>query len=107
MARPLINSFAMKLGVVPYLNCIPLIDGLEIPIFKSPPATLAKQASAEDIILAPIVQAFEEPGWFLLANCGIGSWGPVETVRFFLEDSGPLELDVESKTSVALLKILQ
>lgn len=103
----------MRLGIVPYLNSFPLVYGLDLPLYQAPPSIIVKEAADEDIILAPIVAAFIDPGWYLLDGVGIGSFGPVETVKLFLKDEHitienlkSIYLDQESLTSVALLKIL-
>ena len=96
----------MKLGIVPYLNCTPLVDGLKCPTYKAPPALLATQAAPEDLILAPIVQAFEEPGWHLMEGCGIGSFGPVDTVKLFFNWDTPSNV-IPAKAGIQdLLKTL-
>lgn len=103
----------MRLGVVPYLNCLPLVSGFPAEIYEAPPAQLASVAAPEDIILAPIVAAFADPAWHLLEGVGIGSLGAVDTVKLFFTSSAitpqnikAIYLDSESKTSVALLKVL-
>ncbi|MDO8526916.1 MAG: MqnA/MqnD/SBP family protein [Deltaproteobacteria bacterium] len=103
----------VKLGTVPYLNALPLVSGIDCEIYTAPPALLARQAAENDIILAPIVTAFLDPSWHLLEGVGIGSFGAVETVRLFLNDTNvtiqnlnTIYTDLESLTSVALLKIL-
>ena len=103
----------MRLGIVPYLNALPLVTGLDCEIFRAPPAELARLAKPDDIILAPIVAAFLDPSLYMLEGVGIGSFGPVETVKLFFNKPGinihnlkTISLDRESKTSVALLKIL-
>lgn len=103
----------MKLGIVPYLNAFPLVYGLECEKFVAPPAQLSQMARSDDILLAPIVTAFMNPGWYLLDECGIGSFGPVETVKLFFRGSNitiqnlkSIYLDKESLTSISLLKIL-
>lgn len=103
----------MRLLIPPYTNCIPLVEGLPHQIVKKFPSLLTHQSMENDLILAPIVTAFEEPGWFLLEGVGIGSFGPAQTVKLFMkngkatpQDIKTIFLDGESKSSVALLKIL-
>lgn len=103
----------MRLGIVPYLNTRPLVYGLEGEIYQATPARLPSLASEEDIILAPVVAAFEDPSWCLLEGVGIGSFGPAETVRLFfnhpeitIQKIKKIALDIESKTSNMLLKTL-
>ena len=120
----------MRLGIVPYSNAKPLIAGLDCPIFEAPPSQLPSLAGPDDIILGPIVVAFEDPSLYILEGAGIGSFGPVETVKLFfnkpmdvipalcpctgqapagiqfLQEIRSISLDGESKTSAALLKVL-
>lgn len=113
MARGLIGVTVMRLGVVPYLNCLPLVSGFPCEIYSAPPAQLATLAKPDDIILGPIVTAFSDPSWYLLEGVGIGSFGPVDTVRLFfnnkditIQNINKIYLDNESSTSAALLKVL-
>ena len=103
----------MRLGVVPYFNAFPLIYGLPFEKYFAPPALLNQIAEPEDIILAPIVGAFLDPAWYLIEGLGIGSFGAVETVKLFFMNNGitpynikKIYIDPESRSSVALLKIL-
>lgn len=101
------------MGTVPYLNALPLVDGLPFEIYKASPVALVNQAKDNEIILAPIVTAFKDSSWYLIDGIGIGSFGPVETVKLFfrngdttIQNLKSIYLDQESLTSVALLKIL-
>ncbi|MDO8493710.1 MAG: MqnA/MqnD/SBP family protein [Deltaproteobacteria bacterium] len=110
----------MRLGIVPYLNAIPLTAGLDCPVYKAAPARLASLAERNDIILAPTVTSFLEEGWYLLEGPCIGSWGAVETVKLFFNKTphpfplpegrgrkpAKIYLDEESLTSAALIRIL-
>lgn len=103
----------MRLGIVPYLNAFPLVYGLECEKFVAPPAKLAQMAASEDIVLAPIVAAFQDDSWHLIDGIGIGSFGPVETVKLVfkntsttIENVRSIYMDEESQTSKALLKII-
>lgn len=103
----------MRLGIVPYLNAFPLVYGLDAEIYTAPPAKLPQIAKPDDILLAPIVTSFIDPSWYLIDGFGIGSFGPVDTVRLFFKDNNItienimlINLDKESKTSKALLKII-
>lgn len=103
----------MRLGTVPYSNCIPLIHGLPCDIFKAPPSQLAQLAGPDDIIMAPVVTAFFDPDWYLIEGVGIGSFGAVDTVKLFFRNKNAtiqniktIYLDSDSLTSLNLLKIL-
>jgi len=104
-----------KLGAVPYLNALPLIHYLKDRPRLEPPAPLARllKIGELDIATAPIVTLFENPQYSLVPGVCIGSNGPVGSVKvFFLEPGVDLTnvrtiyLDMESKTSALLLKVL-
>jgi len=104
-----------KLGAVPYLNALPLIHYLKEQPRLEPPAPLARllKIGEIDIATAPVAALFENPHWTLVPGACIGSNGPVGSVKvFFLEPGLTLEnvrtiyLDMESKTSALLLKVL-
>lgn len=104
-----------KLGAVPYLNALPLIHYLKERPRLEVPAALARllKIGEVDIATAPVAALFENPHYTLLPGACIGSNGPVGSVKvFFLEPGVTLEnvrtiyLDMESKTSALLLKVL-
>jgi chorismate dehydratase len=104
-----------KLGAVPYLNALPLIHYLKERPRLEPPAPLARllKIAEVDIATAPVVTLFENPSYSLVPGVCIGSNGPVGSVKvFFLQAGVTLEnvrtiyLDMESKTSALLLKVL-
>lgn len=107
----------VRLGVVSYLNALPLIEGLEklegASLSLAPPADLLDLLldGAVDLALAPVIEAIRAPEPVALAPAGgIGSAGETLTVRLF--SAAPIDAitrvhaDVESRTSVALLRIL-
>lgn len=105
----------MRFGAVPYLNAIPLIHGLPWEVRKAPPATLDRllKIGELDLATAPIVTLFENPGYSLVPGVAIGSGGPVKSVRLVFQKEGmalgdlrSIYLDMESRTSVILLKVL-
>ncbi len=106
-----------RLGLVPYLNVLPLIEGLETAIpqsqwIRATPRELGRLLSAGEIDLAtlPIFEALRSNGYRLLPGCAIGSDGPVRSVQLF--SSCPLNrirrvlLDSASLTSVHLARIV-
>lgn len=104
-----------KLGAVPYLNALPLTHYLKERPILAPPAALARllRIGEVDIATAPIVTYFENPHYTLVPGICIGSRGPVQSVKLFfsspdttVENVKTIYLDVESKTSALLLKIL-
>lgn len=105
-----------KIGVVPYLNALPLCRYLSHPVTFGTPVELDRQMSDEslDIALLPVLSLFKNPHYTPLFNAGlIQSAGPVESVVLFYKKklSHPkqiqsVRLSTESKTSIALFKII-
>jgi len=104
-----------KLGAVPYLNALPLIHYLEEKPTLAPPAPLARllRIGQVDIATAPITTFFENPNYSLVPGICIGSNGPVRSVKLFftsdkinVENVQSIYLDMESRTSALLLKVL-
>lgn len=104
-----------KLGAVPYLNALPLIHYLKERPVLAAPSGLARllQIGEVDIATAPVVALFENPDYSLIPGICIGSNGRVESVKLLFRDPSitvenvrSIYLDVESKTSALLLKVL-
>jgi chorismate dehydratase len=104
-----------KLGAVPYLNALPLIHYLKERPRLEPPAPLARllKIGEVDIATAPVAALFENPRFSLVPGVCIGSNGPVGSVKVFFTGPGldltnvrTIYLDMESKTSALLLKVL-
>lgn len=104
-----------KLGAVPYLNALPLIHYLEKKPTLAPPAALVRllKTGAVEIATAPITALFENPHYSLIPGICIGSSGPVRSVKLFFrskeinaENIRSITLDIESRTSALLLKVL-
>jgi chorismate dehydratase len=104
-----------KLGAVPYLNALPLIHFLEEKPTLAPPAPLVRllRIGQVDIATAPITTLFEYPHYSLVPGICIGSSGPVRSVKLFfssnditIENIRSIYLDMESRTSALLLKVL-
>ena len=79
----------MRLGVVSYLNTLPLACGLErfLPgatLVRTSPAEIARELEAGnlDVGLVPVAAWFERPDWTLIPGLGIASQGPVGSVVF-------------------------
>ncbi|MBI2980800.1 MAG: menaquinone biosynthesis protein, partial [Deltaproteobacteria bacterium] len=105
----------MRLGAVPYLNALPLTHGLPWEVRRAPPAALDRllKIGELDLATAPIVTLFENPDYSLVPEVAIACRGPVKSVRLIFQkegmtlgDVGSIYLDMESKTSAMLLKIL-
>ncbi len=104
-----------KLGAVSYLNALPLIHNLPERPVLAPPAALARllRIGEVDIATAPVTTLFENPHYTLIPGVCIGSNGPVQSVKLFFTRPGvdmrnvrSIYLDMESNTSIQLLKIL-
>lgn len=104
-----------KLGAVPYLNSLPLIHFLQERPTLAVPAALTRllRIGQIDIATAPVTTLFENPDYTLVPGICIGSNGPVRSVKLFFhsekvtaENIRSIYLDMESRTSVLLLKVL-
>lgn len=104
----------MRVAVVGYINALPLTWGLPWPIDRLVPAALAGDAlQAYDLILAPVVTAWESPAWEILNDApAIGCCGAVGSVRLEftlgkdLATALTFALSPESRTSNLLLAVL-
>ncbi len=105
------------LGIVPYLNAVPLVEELPPEVVRRPgdPAVLATWLAegAVDAALLPVAEALRGVGEGFLGGYGIAGDGPVDSVLAFLPRPGPpatwpgrVVLDPASRTSVALLRVL-
>lgn len=110
-------SEPIRIGIVRYLNTLPLVEGLDklgaIELVPAVPSRLAGMlASGEvDIALASIVDAVQSPVPFAVLPCGmIGCDGPTLTVRLFSteppERLDRVYADTDSHTSVILCRLL-
>ena len=108
-----------RIGSVPYLNALPLLEGLESsigsPIVFDTPARLHERVCQGeiDVALLPVVSFLEHQELKIIPGSGIVSHGPVRSVKAFHEKRGynlsksrRIFLDTDSKTSCRLLKLL-
>ena len=108
-----------KVSAVSYLNTIPFIYGLKqsklieiIDLYLDYPAICAdKLISKEvDIALIPVVAIPQLENAYIISDYCIGSDGEVDTVCLYsdvpIQEIESIALDYQSRTSVALLKIL-
>lgn len=105
------------LGVVSYLNALPLYRTLEVDhsdqftCIHKPPSQLVPllQAGEVDAALIPIVEYLRGVGECLVPDCAIASDGAVRSVKLFARAPLPqvrrVAVDTSSRTSVALLRI--
>ena len=116
--RP-VNDKKIRVGIVNYLNTLPLIYGLERPPIKDKielvgayPAKLAQMlASGEiDLGLIPVAAIPQLPTWHLVGDYCIGTEGEIASVCLFSEvpmhEIKKVYLDYQSRSSVALLRWL-
>ena len=109
----------LKISAVSYLNTIPFIYGLKqsklvdtIDLHLDYPAICAdKLINGEvDIALVPVVIIPQLENAYIISDYCIGSDGEVDTVCLYsdvpIEEVQTIALDYQSRTSVALLKIL-
>jgi chorismate dehydratase len=116
----------IRLGVVPYLNALPLYHTLQqhmmqqhalqastqVEVVRAVPSQLAPQlARGEcDIALIPIVEHFRGVGESVISDACIGSSNEVRSVLLFhrlpLQEITSVAVDASSRTSVALLRIV-
>lgn len=110
-----------RLGVVPYVNALPLWVPLErglvstqhtFTFHKAVPDRLARDlvSGAVDVALLSVVEALKNRRLKILDGVCISSFGPVETVQLFhrrpLDQCGRIALDRDSRTSSIVAKIL-
>ncbi len=105
----------MKLAAVPYINALPLIYYLKEHPRLAPPAALERllKIGEVDLATAPITTLLLNPEFRIVPGLAIGTRGPVQSVRLILKKPGmaladvrSIYLDMESRTSVLLLKVL-
>lgn len=108
----------LRLGIVPYLNVLPLLEGLDRDFpagnwVRATPRELAEMLEAQAIDVA-IVSSHEglrrAPAYRLVPGACIGSEGPVRSVMLYskvpLAHARTVLLDRASLTSIHLCRIL-
>lgn len=101
-----------SIGAPPYLNCKPLIYGIESEVKLAVPSRLTDlfQKRQLQVVLAPVVEFFRNPRAVILPDIAIASDGPVGSVRFFYKnkphDVRKVALDSSSRTSEMLLRLI-
>lgn len=106
----------IRIGCVPYLNTLPLIEGLEhwkdAALVPAAPSRLVDMLRAKqvDVALASIIDAIDQPDLLALPVGMIGCDGATLTVRLFsrvpFKDITTLHVDAESHTSSALARVI-
>jgi len=104
-----------RLGVVSYLNAVPLVHGLEadprFEIVRDVPSRVADALHAGEVDLGVIPSIEYAAGdYAIVPGVAVASRGPVRSVCLFhrgpLQDIRRVALDSSSRTSAALLRIL-
>lgn len=117
MTAPLNNPPPIRLGVVPYLNILPLIEGLDAKIprsnwIRATPRELAGLLGSGELDVAslPIYEVLRDGGYSLLPGCAIACDGAVRSVQVFSKVPIPqirnMLLDRASLTSANLARIV-
>ena len=111
----MVSDRPLRLGVVSYLNAVPLVHGLEadprFSLVRDVPSRIAERLHAGEIDLGMIPSVEYAAGdYAIVPGIAIASRGPVRSVNLFhrrrLEGVRRVALDASSRTSVALAKIL-
>lgn len=116
MTSPLTPSgVPLRLGVVSYLNAAPTVHGLDrdpgFRLIRDVPSRVADllHAGEVDLGLIPSIE-YAAGDYAIVPGVAIGSRGPVRSVSLFhrvpLEAVRRVALDVSSRTSVALARVL-
>ena len=116
-SNPSDRSQAMRLGVVSYLNTLPLVAGLDrvpgVELVPDVPARLADRlvAGETDLSLCSVIDHQRSESPLDLVPVGqIGCEGETRTVALFsrepMDRLEEVACDVESHTSVALLRVI-
>ena len=115
--RPLTTK--IRIGAVSYLNTRPLVFGLEqgvgedrIDLSYDVPARLADRmlAGQLDVALMPVIELARLPELEIIPGLAIGTFGPSRSVLLIsrkpIEAVESIALDIESRTSNALVQVL-
>lgn len=106
---------AYRVGCVPYVNALPLVVGLaedDVEVVFDVPSRLATLLDAGEVQAALVssIEALRRPGARVVDGIGIGSFGPVESVRLFSKVPygmiQTLALDQSSLTSNRLAQVV-
>ena len=117
------HTSELRVGIVPYLNMLPLVHGLEglklddepgasIRIVSTPPSRMAglMESGDLDVGMVPVAALFEHPEWRIVGKSMIGSRGPVLSVLVLAKDSPEaltlLHPDSHSRTSNAMVRVI-
>lgn len=107
----------VRIGIVPYLNVLPLLDGLEADVPRdrwtaATPRELAArmQAGALDVAIMPTFEVLRAGGLEVVPDAVIACDGPVRSVQLFCKvpprDVRSVLLDRSSLTSAHLVQVI-
>lgn len=108
----------MKISIVSYLNSKPFIFGLEqhapgtFELSLDIPSECARKlmSGEVEIGLVPVAVLKQMPHYYIISDYCIGAIGKVDSVKLYsavpLSEISHVQLDYQSRTSVALVKIL-
>lgn len=107
----------LRIGAVSYLNSKPLVEGLAGSVSPGTvrldfPSRLADQLRRGelDVALIPSIEYFRSDGYEVVSDACVAARGPVLSVKVYFrtapESVRRLSLDVGSRTSAALARIL-
>jgi chorismate dehydratase len=107
----------VRIGAVSYLNARPLVVGLEsrpdrFSVRYDVPSTCARLLHAHelDLGLIPSIEYLRGDDLAIVPDCAVVSDGPVDSVAIFtsvpIERVGSIALDLSSRTSVALTRVM-
>jgi chorismate dehydratase len=103
---------SLRVGCVQYLNARPLICEYRGEVLLDHPSGLARKMreGVIDVALVPVYEALRSPGWPIVDNVAIASWGSVYSVylagRTPVEEMTRVALDPASLTSVNLVQCI-
>ncbi|MEQ8765858.1 MAG: menaquinone biosynthesis protein [Planctomycetota bacterium] len=101
-----------RVGTVPYLNALPLIEGLERPLVVEPPSRLTEslRAGRVDVALVSTIEYFRGEDLRLVPGMGVVSHGAVGSILVFskvpIEKIDHLALDRSSRSAATMAKLV-
>jgi chorismate dehydratase len=113
----------LRVGVVPYLNMLPMVHGLtdlrlpgnpasRLEVASVPPSRMIRmmESGELDLGMAPVAGVFDHPDWKIVGESMIGSFGAVKSVLMVSMDPPDrwtlLHPDSHSRTSNVLSQVL-
>ena len=104
-----------RVGTVPYLNALPLVEGLDrepgIDLVREVPSALVRslRAGTVDAALVSSVELFRDPALDWIDGVGVTSRGPVQSILLFCNVDPTavrhLALDASSRSAAVLAQV--